>query len=89
MGGLQIATFTGGATEVEEAALQAFKDTLRGEMIRSGDEAYAQARRIWNGMIDKRPRAIVRSMTITTAGWLGSSSPRPSRPRASGWLGSG
>src|SRR6267142_2338455 len=36
------------------------KSTLRGELLRSGDDAYDAARRIHNGMIDRRPAMIVR-----------------------------
>ena len=47
-----------GATEktpVQELRLQ-----LRGELIEPGDSGYEDARKIWNGMIDKRPAMIVR-----------------------------
>ena len=36
------------------------KSTLRGELLRSGDDAYDAARKIHNGMIDRRPAMIVR-----------------------------
>ena len=29
---------------------------LRGELLRPGDAGYEQARRVYNGMIDKHPR---------------------------------
>jgi FAD/FMN-containing dehydrogenase len=35
-------------------------DLIGGELITPGDEAYDQARKLWNGMIDKRPSAIAR-----------------------------
>ena len=34
--------------------------SLRGKLITSADPAYDEARKLWNGMIDKRPAAIVR-----------------------------
>ncbi len=41
-------------------AIEDFKTSLGGELIQPGDENYDQARRVWNGMIDKRPRLIAR-----------------------------
>jgi FAD/FMN-containing dehydrogenase len=37
-----------------------FARTFRGELIWPGDPGYEQARRVWNGMIDKRPALIAR-----------------------------
>lgn len=34
--------------------------SLSGELIQPGDPTYEQARRVWNGMVDKRPALIVR-----------------------------
>ena len=34
---------------------------IAGDLIMDGDPGYGQARRVWNGMIDRRPRAIVRA----------------------------
>ena len=39
-------------------------DGLRGALILPGDQAYDQARRVWNGMIDKRPLAIARAAGV-------------------------
>jgi FAD/FMN-containing dehydrogenase len=37
-----------------------FRSTLRGTLLQSGDAEYETARLVWNGMIDRRPRLIVR-----------------------------
>jgi FAD/FMN-containing dehydrogenase len=36
------------------------RTSLRGDLLTSADPAYDGARKLWNGMIDKRPAAIVR-----------------------------
>jgi FAD/FMN-containing dehydrogenase len=45
---------------VDVAAAQAFQTTLRGDLLRPGEAAYEATRRVWNGMIDRRPALIVR-----------------------------
>lgn len=55
----QQATITRGPAP-DEAAVQKFKASLRGELIRPGDAGYDDARKVWNGMIDKRPAMIAR-----------------------------
>ncbi len=37
-----------------------FKKQLRGDLILPGDGSYEEARKVWNGMIDRRPGLIVR-----------------------------
>jgi FAD/FMN-containing dehydrogenase len=50
--------------ELDENAVAAFKAGLRGEIIRPDDPAYEQTRRVYNGMIDKYPRLIVRCADV-------------------------
>lgn len=45
---------------VHESDIQKFKTQLRGEVIDRGDPRYDDARKVFNGMIDKRPALIVR-----------------------------
>ena len=44
---------------LEEATVEEFGATLRGDIIRPEDEGYDEARKVYNAMIDKRPRMIV------------------------------
>src|SRR5579863_6998378 len=44
----------------DEAAIQEFKTGLRGALLGPGDEGYDAARRVWNGMIDRKPALIAR-----------------------------
>src|SRR5689334_25247611 len=46
------------------SSLDQLRTQLRGELILPGDNTYDSARRIWNGMIDKRPGAIVRCLGV-------------------------
>ena len=45
---------------IDEAAIQELASAFRGELIGPGHGAYDAARRVWNGMIDKRPAVIAR-----------------------------
>ena len=45
---------------LEESVVETFKKQLRGELLRPGDHAYDSARKVWNGMIDRRPALIAR-----------------------------
>ena len=45
---------------VEEAEVEAFKASLRGQLIRPGDGDYDEARKLWNAMIDRRPALMAR-----------------------------
>jgi hypothetical protein len=45
---------------IDGAIVASFRGQLRGPVLCSGDEGYEAARRLWNGMIDKRPAMIAR-----------------------------
>lgn len=45
---------------LEERAVQGFKTRQRGEVLDPSHPEYEAARRVWNGMIDKRPALIAR-----------------------------
>jgi len=46
-------------------AVQEFKASLRGTLLQPGDPDYDQARKVWNGMIDKRPAMIARCAGVS------------------------
>ena len=50
---------TNAGTSVEGSVIEEFAVTIRGEVIRRGDNAYDEARKVFNAMIDKRPGIIV------------------------------
>ena len=57
---LSLTTTTGSHTVIEGTTVETFKASLRGELLRPGDTGYDEARKVWNGMIDKRPGLIAR-----------------------------
>lgn len=46
--------------DIADAAVTEFQTRLRGGLIRPDDIGYAEARQVWNGMIDRRPAFIAR-----------------------------
>jgi FAD/FMN-containing dehydrogenase len=60
MADLRVITLTGEETVLKDAAVEAFKASLRGPLLRPSDVGYDEARKVWNGMIDRRPALIVR-----------------------------
>jgi FAD binding domain/Berberine and berberine like len=50
---------------ISYAPIPTLRTRIRGEVISPGDEQYHEARRVWNGRIDKYPSLIVRCVDIT------------------------
>jgi hypothetical protein len=48
------------AMSIERAAFRELAGDLAGNVVLPEDAGYEAARRVWNGMIDKRPAGIVR-----------------------------
>ena len=57
---LRVITSDGDDRIIEEAVVQEFGANLRGPLLRPSDDGYDQARKVWNGMIDRRPALIAR-----------------------------
>ena len=49
---------------LDETSIQNFRATLRGGIIEPQDKGYDDARKVYNGMISKRPRIIVRCADV-------------------------
>src|SRR5678815_4194339 len=64
MADLQIKTRSRGEITLQEETVQKFKESLRGELIRTGDSGYDDARSIWNAMIDRRPALIASCLGV-------------------------
>ncbi len=45
---------------MSNSTIESLSEQVRGEVITENDDRYQEARRVYNGMIDKRPKAIVR-----------------------------
>jgi FAD/FMN-containing dehydrogenase len=55
---------TKSARDVAAAKVNEFESHLRGHLIRPGDADYEAARKVFNGMIDKRPGLIARARDV-------------------------
>src|SRR6516165_4827317 len=57
---LRAVKLSGAETTIEGAAVRDLRASLSGTLLGASDEGYEEARRIWNGMIDKHPALIAR-----------------------------
>jgi hypothetical protein len=55
---LRVADATTGPTLHASDVMQ-LRQAIRGELVLPDDSDYARARRVWNGMIDRTPAAII------------------------------
>jgi FAD/FMN-containing dehydrogenase len=60
MSDVRLITTDGGETILESATVESFAEGLRGRLLQPGAEGYDNSRRVWNGMIDRRPALIAR-----------------------------
>lgn len=61
MAGLEILSNEGEHLPLERQEVADLAASLRGSLITPADAAYDEARRLWNGMVDKRPALIVKA----------------------------
>lgn len=52
-------TLDGGERTIEKAVLQELAASLKGRLLLPSSEGYDSARKVWNGMVNKRPALIV------------------------------
>ncbi|ABA88608.1 FAD-dependent oxidoreductase, BBE domain-containing [Syntrophotalea carbinolica DSM 2380] len=57
---LKIATLDDAWTTISEPLIREFAGGLRGDIVAAGEPEYEAVRKIWNGLIDRRPALIVR-----------------------------
>lgn len=60
MKALHATTRTNGQTVLDDEAIQQLVEHLRGDLLYAGHDGYEEARRVWNGLMDKRPCLIAR-----------------------------
>ena len=58
-GDINAVTGNGDEKVIEKAVVQELANSLRGRLLLPSSEGYDQARKVWNGMIDKHPALIV------------------------------
>lgn len=56
----RIAATDGAGKVLEDATVQAFRAEFRGSLLSQEDASYDETRKVWNGMIDRRPALIAR-----------------------------
>jgi hypothetical protein len=54
-----------GGQLLDEAAVQDFRASVRGELLRPSDAGFDTARKVWNGMVDKTPALILRCAGVS------------------------
>lgn len=60
MSDLRMATINGADTSVARSRVDRFAGRMHGQLLYPSDAGYDPARKVWNGMVDKRPALIAR-----------------------------
>ena len=53
-------SITGADAVISESDIEGLRNSFRGTVLCPGDDGYDEARKVWNGMIDKKPALIAR-----------------------------
>ncbi|SJM35275.1 FAD/FMN-dependent dehydrogenase [Mesorhizobium delmotii] len=59
MSTLKLAEDPGTGSALKASDIARLRQAIRGDLVLPDDPGYAQARRVWNGMVDKRPAAVI------------------------------
>ncbi|CAN5646185.1 FAD-binding oxidoreductase [soil metagenome] len=62
MSAIEIRCREGGTTTLDTATIEGFAGRLRGDLLIADSPGYDDARKLWNGMIDRRPAVIARCL---------------------------
>ncbi len=57
-------TLDGVGTSLNDADVENLRRSIRGELVLAGEARYDEARRVWNGNVDRRPALIVRCLGV-------------------------
>ena len=55
---LRVTTTSGTDGVLNESGIDELRASLRGALLRAGDEGYDESRSVWNAMIDRKPALI-------------------------------
>ncbi len=61
MNWIKIETLDEKRIELDGETLRDLDNDLRGNLLKTGDEGYDEARKVWNGMIDRKPALILQA----------------------------
>ena len=64
MENLKVCLSSGEQSELDVKKLDEFKSALKGELITAADKSYDEVRKLYNGMIDKKPAIIVKCLDV-------------------------
>ena len=61
---MKMVTTQGSELDLAAAAFDNLKSRLKGPLLLPGEPAFEESRTVWNGMIDRRPGAVVRCLGV-------------------------